>query len=253
MDAHYAKQCSALARVTIPALWKLVKLHLNNGAENEVQPLFYSIPKHPFPSVAQVRMRLGRLEQLVLFDTGAGRSCISVAKAQRLKQLQQATHQGFVRVALNTGAGTIGDSFELLRMTPSKRDTSLTEEFLVVPTLPPDIIILGMSFLRNNCVLDLPEGKVVLAGPWRREVSEPILGTVRSKLLLVAAANCVVPPCDPDEEPVTTVLVTSLGFVGSAGGTVRQTEDLMKTHNLFTISEVAENFQISQGQASLDR
>jgi hypothetical protein len=77
----------------------------------------------------------------VLFDTGAGRSCMATDTAARMLQQGQARAVGSVRAQLNTRGGAVADDFKLIRANlalPSCSLVSVEEDFLVVPTLTAD-------------------------------------------------------------------------------------------------------------------
>jgi len=66
---------------------------------------------------------------------------------------------GSLRAQLDTGGGAVVDDFQIIRLKlslPSCSFVSVEEDFLVVPTLTAGLIILGMTFLQANCILDLP-------------------------------------------------------------------------------------------------
>jgi hypothetical protein len=141
--------------------------------------------------------------ETVLFDTGAGRSCMATDAAARMLQRGRARVVGSLRAQLHTGGGTVVDDFQLIRADlalPSCSLISVEEDFLIVPTLTAGIILLGMTFLQSNCILDLPEFSIIFAGPWQREHRISLDGRVVRCLTLVAQNDVIIPPCDPNEE-----------------------------------------------------
>ena len=92
--------------------------------------------------------------------------------AARMLQRGRARVVGSLRAQLDTGGGAVVDNFQLIRANlalPSCSLISVEEDFLVVPTLTAGLILLGMTFLQSNCILDLPEFSIIFAGPWQRE------------------------------------------------------------------------------------
>jgi hypothetical protein len=72
----------------------------------------------------------------VLFDTGAGRSCMATDTAARMLQRGRARVVGSLRTQLDTGGGAVVDDFQLIRADlalPSCSFISVEEDFLVRP------------------------------------------------------------------------------------------------------------------------
>jgi hypothetical protein len=127
-------------------------------------------------------------------------------------QRGQARAVGNLRAQLDTGGVAVVDDFQLIRANlalPSCYFVSVEEDFLVVPTLTAELIILRMTFLQSNCILDLPDFSIPFAGLWERKHRIPLDGVVRS-LTLVAEHDFIVPPSDPNEEETYVVPVRAL-------------------------------------------
>jgi hypothetical protein len=161
---------------------------------------------------------------------------------------------GSLRAQLNTGVGAVVDDFQLIRADlalPSCSVISVEEDFLVVPTLTAGLILLGMTFLQSNCILDLPEFSIIFAGPWQREHRISLDGRVVRCLTLVAQNDVIIPPCDPNEEEAYVVPVRALEFCGDVAGTARQVHEPVTTHSLFTLSSTAENCKLTRGRGGV--
>jgi hypothetical protein len=122
-------------------------------------PLFYANDAQNTAVTATRKLLVSGVVEAVLFDTGAGRSCMATDTAARILQRGRARVVGSLRAQLNTGGGAVVDDFQRIRANlalPSCFLVSVEEDFLVVPTRTAGLIILGMTFLQFNCILDLP-------------------------------------------------------------------------------------------------
>jgi hypothetical protein len=140
------------------------------------------------------------------------------------------------------------DDFQLIRASlalPSCSPVSVEEDFLVVPTLTAGLIILGMTFLQSNCILDLPDFSITFAGPWERKHHISLDRRVVRCLTLVAAHDFIVPPCDPNEEETYVVPVRALEFCGDVAAS------LVTVHSLFTLPSTAENCKLTRGHGGV--
>ena len=162
---------------------------------------------------------------------------------------------GSLRAQLDTGGGAVVDDFQIIRLNlslPSCSFVSVEEDFLVVPTLTAGLIILGMTFLQANCILDLPDLSITFAGPWQRKYRISLDGQVLRCLTLVAEHDFIIPPCDPNEEDGYVIPVRALEFSGDVTGVARQSYELVTQHSLFTLSLADDNCKIVHGRGRIN-
>jgi hypothetical protein len=174
--------------------------------------------------------------------------------AARMLQQGQAREVGSLRTQLDTGGGAVVEDFQLIRANlalPSCSFVSVKEDFLVVPTLTAGLIILEMTFLQSNCILDLPDFSITLAGPWERKHRSSLDGRVVRCLALVAVHDFIIPPCDPNGEEAYVVPVRALDFCGDVTGMARQSHKLVNIHSLFTLSLANDNCKITRGRGRI--
>jgi hypothetical protein len=116
--------------------------------------------------------------------------------ATRLVQQRQARTVGSLQAQLDTGGGSVVDGLQIIRVNlavPSILSISVEEDFLVVPTLPAGLIILGMTFLESNCILDLPDVSITYGGSWERKHRISLDGSMVRCLTLVSEHDFIIP------------------------------------------------------------
>ncbi len=99
-------------------------------------PLFYAIDAQNTAVTATGKLLESGVEESVLFDTGASRSCMAMGTAARMLQRGQARVVESLRAQLDTGGGAVVDDFQLIRADlalPSCSFISVEKDFLVRP------------------------------------------------------------------------------------------------------------------------
>ncbi len=84
------------ARLSLPSLWHTIKPHLD-GSVLDSGPLFYANDAQNMALTATGKLLVSGLVESVLFDTGAGRSCMATDTAARMLQRGRARVVGSLR------------------------------------------------------------------------------------------------------------------------------------------------------------